>query len=99
MDISNTNENLESLVKKQNVLEKEFLTLEEAADYLSLSKSAMYKMTSKREIPFYNPGGKKIYFKREELNNWIISGKVNSSLEVELVMTSYLSRNNKNHAL
>lgn len=99
MDISNTNENLETLVKKQNVLEKEFLTLEEAADYLSLSKSAMYKMTSKREIPFYNPGGKKIYFKKEELNNWIISGKVKSSLEVELDMTSYLSRNNKNLTL
>ncbi|MFN4149381.1 MAG: helix-turn-helix domain-containing protein [Candidatus Sericytochromatia bacterium] len=96
MDNSKKNENSETLLKKQNVLEKEFLTLEEAADYLSLSKSAMYKMTSKKEIPFYNPGGKKIYFKREELNNWIISSKVYSSLEVELDVTSYLSRNNKN---
>lgn len=55
---------------------KEFMTVGELAEYLELSKSAIYKLTSKREIPFYNPGGKKIYFKRSEVDTWIEAGRV-----------------------
>lgn len=99
MDISKKLEELEALIKKQNVLLKEFLTLEAAAEYLSLSKSAIYKLTSKKEIPFYNPGGKKLFFKRTELNEWINSSKVKSAFEVEQELDSYLSRTNKNQKL
>jgi|TARA_R100000306_G_scaffold14412_2_gene17886 excisionase family DNA binding protein len=55
---------------------KDFMTLEEIADYLSISKSAVYKLTSKKEIPFYIPGGKKIYFKKEEVDDWIERSRV-----------------------
>ncbi len=61
---------------------KEFMTVDELADYLGLSKSAVYKITSKKEIPFYNPGGKKIYFKRIEVDAWIESGRVAPDNEV-----------------
>jgi predicted DNA-binding transcriptional regulator AlpA len=46
---------LEILLKRQNILNKEILTLEEAAQYLVLSKSCIYKMTSNKEIPHYIP--------------------------------------------
>lgn len=55
---------------------KDFMTLEELADYLSISKSAIYKLTSKKEIPFYIPGGKKIYFKKIEIDEWIERSRV-----------------------
>jgi excisionase family DNA binding protein len=61
---------------------KEFLTVEEIADYLGLSKSAVYKITSKKEIPYYNPGGKKIYFKKTEVDAWIESGRVTPDSEI-----------------
>ncbi|WP_415376400.1 helix-turn-helix domain-containing protein [Patiriisocius sp. Uisw_017] len=61
---------------------KDFLSVEELAEYLGLSKSAVYKITSKKEIPHYNPGGKKIYFKRTEVNTWIESSRVASDIEV-----------------
>ena len=96
MEIIQKSNEIEVLLKIQHTFFKEFLTLNEASEYLDLSKSALYKMTSKKEIPFYNPGGKKIYFKKEELNNWITNARVDSSLEVELDVTSYLSRTNKN---
>jgi excisionase family DNA binding protein len=92
MDISKRLEEIEMLLKNQNILLKEFLTLDEAAEYLSLSKSAVYKMTSKKEIPFYNPGGKKIYFKRVELDSWILNGKVESASQIEIEIETYLSR-------
>lgn len=95
MDFSKRLDEIEALLKRQYALSKEILTLEEAADFLSLSKSAMYKLTSKKEIPYYNPGGKKIFFKRTELENWILSSKSISVDEVDDEITSYLSRTQK----
>lgn len=95
MDIFQKLQKIETLIKNQIVLTKEFLTLEETAEYLNLSKSALYKATSRKEIPFYNPGGKKIYFKRIELDAWITQGKSVSDVEIEEEMTLYLTRNTK----
>jgi len=86
---------IEALLKKQYALSKEILTLDETADYLSLSKSALYKMTSKKEIPFYNPGGKKIYFNKTEIDSWVLSAKSNSIEEIEDEIDSYLGRTQK----
>ena len=95
MDLLKKINEIEALLKKQYSLSKEILTLEESAAYLQLSKSALYKLTSKKDIPFYNPGGKKIYFKRQELDNWILSSKSNSISEVDDEINSYLSRTQK----
>ncbi|QYJ68785.1 helix-turn-helix transcriptional regulator [Flavobacterium litorale] len=81
-----------ALLKKQNLLEKEFFTLEEAALYLGQSKSSIYKLTSKKEIPFYVPGGKMIYFRKPELDAWIIDSKVETVDELELSIDQYLSQ-------
>lgn|SRR5690606_4366108 len=95
MDFSKRLDEIEALLKKQYALSKEILTLEEAADFLSLSKSAIYKLTSKKEIPYYNPGGKKIFFKRIELENWVLTSKSVSVDEVDDEISSYLSRTQK----
>ncbi len=42
---------------------KEILTIEEAAEFLSVSKSYLYKQTSAQAIPHYKPTGKRCYFK------------------------------------
>lgn len=74
--MENIKKEFEVLFKKideQILISKEFLDLEEVSRYLKLSKSALYKLTSKNEIPFYQPGGKKIFFKKSELHEWIVS--------------------------
>ena len=90
---------IKQLLEKQNLQQNEFLTLKEASDYLQLSKSCLYKMTSKKELPFYAPGGKKIYFKREELNYWILNSRISSVNDIELEVENYLNRTSKNLAL
>jgi len=95
MDLSKKLNEIEALLRKQYALSKEILTLEEASDFLSLSKSAIYKLTSKKEIPYYNPGGKKIFFKRTELENWVFASKSVSVDEVDDEISSYLSRTQK----
>ena len=91
-------EKLEVLIERQYILSKEILTLEEAAEYVQLSKSCLYKMTSSKEIPYYVPGGKKIYFRRIELDNWILNSKVNSVNESDLEVENYLGRTKKSRS-
>lgn len=85
-------EKLEDFIKSQNILSKEILTLEEAAEYLHLSKSCVYKATSNKEIPYYVPGGKKLYFKRTELDKWVFNSRVTPTVEMDLEIGSYLSK-------
>jgi excisionase family DNA binding protein len=86
---------IKQFIKEQSILRKEILTLEEITWYLGLSKSSVYKLTSKREIPFYSPGGKKLYFKKSEIDNWVYESKITPIKEVENEVENYLSRTNK----
>jgi len=86
---------IESYIISCNISSKEVLTFDEAATYLGFSKSALYKMTSKKEIPFYVPGGKKIFFRRTEIDEWIFKNKINSSDDLILENEIYLTRNIK----
>ena len=81
--------------QKLEYLQKEILTFKEAAKFLSLSESALYKLTSKKEIPHYIPGGKKIYFKKTELDRWILESRVTPVNEISMEMKSYLCGTSK----
>lgn len=76
---------------------KEFLSVEEAALFLGMSKSQIYKMSSSREITCYKPHGKNVYFLRQDLENWIRLGKISSKddlkKEAEFMADKYLSEN------
>lgn len=55
---------------------KEVLTADEVARYLGISKSYLYKLTMRREIPHYKPLGKMCYFNRREIEAWLQTYKV-----------------------
>ena len=76
-------DSLEKLIKEQTIQQKEVLNFNEACQYLELSQSHLYKLTSAGNIPFYKPNGKKIYFKREELENWLLRNRSISADEIE----------------
>lgn len=57
---------------------KKILTSEEAAAYIGISQSALYKLTSNRQIPHYKPRGKMCYFNREELERWLQQNRVDT---------------------
>lgn len=92
-------EALKAIMEKQQTFQKEFLDISEASEYLNLSTSTLYKMTSGKELPYYVPGGKKIYFRRTELDTWIENGKIQPSGELLLEVEDYLGRNLQNHSL
>lgn len=69
-----------------------YLGAEEAAKFLNISKSHLYKLTFRNRIPFYKPGGKLIYFDRQELLSWIKQGKVKTQEELEAEIDSLTRR-------
>ena len=63
---------------------KEVLTSDEAARYLGVSKSCLYKWTCARQIPHYkSPTGKLCFFNRAEVEAWMQSIKVQTDDELE----------------
>ena len=61
---------------------KEVLTTDEAAAYLGITKSALYKMTMSRTIPFYK-SAKLCYFDRQEIIDWMKAHRVATKEELD----------------
>jgi len=70
---------------------KEVLTLEEAALFMGISKSSLYKMTHKHELPFYRPNGKLIYFEKAELLKWMRQNRCMSEAETKVAATKHMT--------
>jgi excisionase family DNA binding protein len=63
----------------------DFMDFKDAAKYLRLSESYLYKKTSANEIPFYKPGGKKLYFFKRDLDAWVASKPNRTKEQIEEV--------------
>ena len=60
----------------QVVVGKEFLTAREAASYIGASINYFYKLTSSHRLPCYNPTGRRLLFRRSELEAWVLNSRV-----------------------
>ena len=77
----------ESIEKRLQALEeaiianKEYLDVAEAARYLGVSKSEIYHLTSSKVLPFYRPGGKKVYIYKFDLVDYLSKHHIESNEE------------------
>lgn len=71
---------------------KEVLTSDEAAKYMGVSKSYLYKLTMRQQIPHFKPMGKMCYFNRQELEQWLQSNRVATVTEIEQRAQAYCIR-------
>lgn len=71
---------------------KEVLTSHEAARYMGVSLSYLYKLTMSAKIPCYKPSGKMVYFNRKELEAWLQSNRVSTDEELNQKAQSYCMR-------
>lgn len=83
-------ERIEKLLETQQAMQKQVLNFNDACIYLELSQSHLYKLTSTGNIPHYKPNGKKLYFNRQELDNWLLRNRSNSIDEIEQDAANYL---------
>lgn len=83
-------EKLEQKIGEQNLLMKEVLNFNDACNYLDISASHLYKLTSQKLIPHFCPQGKKLYFNRTELDEWLQRNRQTSTDEIETMAANYL---------
>jgi len=88
---------IEELKVKIESIEKLFLTqknvfnFSELKSYTNLSKSYLYQLTSNGGIPCYKPNGKLLYFKREEVEDWMLSNRRATNIELDELASTHIS--------
>ncbi|MBP9098271.1 MAG: helix-turn-helix domain-containing protein [Ferruginibacter sp.] len=80
---------------EQNLLQKTTLNFNEACKYLDVSPSHLYKLTSTKHIPHFCPQGKKLYFRREELDTWLQRNRQPTAQESEASASDLLIRSKR----
>lgn len=76
-----------------SIINDDILTTDEACSYLKISKSHLYKLTSQKAIRYFKPNNKTIYFLKNDLIRYILSGEINSNTEIKKEALKYI--NNK----
>jgi excisionase family DNA binding protein len=74
-------EQMLSYFSKGQIKQDELLTISEASQLLKLAIPTIYSKVSKNEIPV-NKQGKKLYFYKSELIEWVRAGRVKTNEEI-----------------
>ena len=91
-DPQSMEDSLDNMTKQQPA-GNEMMNMDEASKFLDCSKGYLYKLTMKNMIPHYKPTGKRIYFYRAELDDWIKQGKVKTTEEITQEALKYCANN------
>jgi len=89
-DINNkTYQNQSTAIKHDD-----FLTIKQASEIINLAVPTIYALTCHKKIPYFKKG-KKVYFKRSELEAWICSGKKSPDDNGPISTSSLFLRNKR----
>lgn len=87
-------DNIERLLLSQNNTpqpeEDRLLTIREAAEILHLTVPTVYVLVQRSEVPV-SKRGKRLYFSKQELTAWIMSGRKRTISEINAETESFLS--------
>lgn len=84
--------NIEQLLREgnnQSAPADELLSVSEAAKFLNLSVPTLYGKVSRQEIPV-NKQGKRLYFYKAELADWIKAGRKKTVMEIRQEAEQYI---------
>lgn len=87
---------LNELIGKPNENKEAFLNVDEASDFLGLTKSTFYVKVSRREVPSIRRG-KKLYFSTNDLTEYLKGGKRKTNEEIRANAQSYLKKKGVNN--
>jgi len=62
-------------------IQKAAFTIDEATAFLNLSKNYVYKLVSKKKIPYYKPMGGRLFFKPSDLEDFLFRNRQSADYE------------------
>lgn len=80
---------LDRIEKYSIIAAKSVLTIKEAAFILGVTEQTVRKKVRNKEIPSYKPDANKLYFKKSELEDWMLSNRVMTKAEVTSKASAY----------
>jgi excisionase family DNA binding protein len=83
--------NIEALLLSQ----KTVLNFDEVTAYTGLSKSYLYKLTCSGGIPCYKPQGKRIYFNKQEIDQWLLQNRKATFKELDNQAATFVTLNDR----
>ncbi len=92
--IQEMNTKLDRIEQLAMIGSKTVLDLSEAAVFTGYSESHLYNLTSKRQIPHYKKN-RKLYFKKQELEEWMLEREVKTDKEIRSKASTYVSTHKK----
>lgn len=72
---------------------KKVLTFDDVVAYTGFKPSYLYKLTSSFTIPHSKPGGGKLFFEKEDVDNWLLANKRKTHDQIDQEASTYLTRN------
>jgi excisionase family DNA binding protein len=97
-DLSNEIIEIKQNLAKLTVLflsQKKVLTFNEFCEYVGISKSHGYQLTSNNRVPFYKPNNKMVYFERSEIDTWLLQNRITPNVEIDQKAVDYVVNNRK----
>jgi excisionase family DNA binding protein len=79
----------------KNIIKHDFpelMDIKKLSDYLGVSNSYIYKMTSTKNIP-HSKRGKKLFFEKEKVTNWALENEIWTQDEIHRKANEYLIKN------
>lgn len=75
-------EALEAIKENTLLAAKNVLTFEDVITLTGFSKNYLYQLMSRKVIPYSKPGGRKVFFDRKAIEEWLLSNPVQSGEHV-----------------
>jgi excisionase family DNA binding protein len=91
LDLKHTPQTIEPTAQTEQLL-----TIQEAAEFLSLTVPTMYSKVSKGDLPVMKRS-KRLYFSRTELLDYLKVGRKKSNAEIEQEAKAYLKKKGGNN--
>ena len=80
------------MLKEQSV---QLMVFNDVCNYLNISRSHLYKLTSASLIPHYKPSWKMLYFKKSEIDDWALRNRVKTNQEIDAIADEYLREHSR----
>lgn len=92
--IQELSDKLDRIEQLTLISSKTVLDLTEAAAFTGYSESHLYNLTSRKAVPHYKKN-RKLYFKKSELEDWLLEHRIKTDKEINSRAATYVSANRK----
>ena len=72
---------------------KDVFNMDDLVAYTGLTKGYLYRLVCERAIPYYKGNGKMNYFKRDDINAWLLRNRIMSQAEIDAAAAAYVVKN------